>query len=170
LLALCVVAFALGAGVIAAVLLVAALGVLTVFLVDAHRRPASSTLARTTIRLLVACAGWWTFALRASRAWWHGGGERVGLRRELRWLRAERDRLQFALGAAAYREDESEVDFLRASIRALERDSEQCEGRLKALSDQIRRRIQAERLAAQGTKRLTVERGLRDVEVHTKPN
>jgi hypothetical protein len=75
--------------------------------------------------------------------------------------------LQLALGAAAYRGQEGEVEALRARLRELERRGEGCRARLRTSREQVRRSIERERLAERRTRAATPGRDVRDVEPPT---
>ena len=75
----------------------------------------------------------------------------VGLRRELRRLAAQRDRLLYDLGAAVYRGDDQAIDTTRGRLDELDRQMASTEAQMHDVVAAAQQRIEARRLEAQST-------------------
>lgn len=134
-----------------AVLLLAFSAALFVLFYGAAERDPSSGISRAALGAVARVSGWGRF-LTGSAGAWSGAGRRLyDLRRELAPLRRERREVQFALGDAAYRQDEGTVASLRARMAEIddaiaERERERAETLAKA-----RKRVEDERLEVRET-------------------
>ncbi len=75
----------------------------------------------------------------------------LGLRRELRRLAAERDRLLYELGAAVYRADDQAIDTTRGRLDELDRQMASTEAQMQDVVTAAQERIEARRLEVQPT-------------------
>jgi signal transduction histidine kinase len=144
------VAFVTGSWVLGIMLLAFSAAMFVLFYGAAERDP-SSGVSRGALGTVARVAGWTRLAQGSAGAWGSAGRRLFELRREIRPLRAERREVQFALGDAAYRQDETAVAALRArmaeiddAIAANEREQEEVRARAK-------RRVEDERFAARET-------------------
>jgi hypothetical protein len=156
LIALAIVAFALGSWVLGLALVIVA-AVFFVLFVGAARHAPTSPVVRATLTAGERISSWFGFVTGSANAWSTAGREVLRLRGELRTLRPEREDVQYALGGAAYRERDSEVASLRARLRDLDREIAERETAGEAALAQARRRSRRERLAVQPTEQLSVE-------------
>jgi hypothetical protein len=156
LVALAIPTFALGNWVFGLALVIVA-AVLLVLFVGAARHAPSSPVAQATLTAGDRISSWVGFFTGSATAWSTAGRELLRLRGELRALRPEREEVQYALGAAAYRERDSEVASLRARLRDLDREIAEREMASDAALAQARRRSRRERLAIQPTEQLSAE-------------
>jgi hypothetical protein len=140
---------------IVGVALLACSGALFVVFYSAARRDPTSALARTALRASSRIRGWVGFVGESAGAWSEAGRDLVRRRRELRALRAERSREQFALGGAAYAEDDVEVATLRARLRDLDHAIADRERAAAETLARARRRVARERFAIQPTQQLS---------------
>ena len=141
---------------IAGLVCVACGAILLAFAIDAARRWPASALARTSVTVLDTVGSRLGLARVSAGAWAGASREVIGLRRELRELRSEREAQQSALGAAAYRNDGAEVEALRERLRELD---EQIDGRERAIEDvknRARMRVKRERVAIEPTQQFAV--------------
>jgi hypothetical protein len=99
--------------------------------------------------------GWSTSTGSWARAWSGAGRDVVRLRRELRALHGERQRLRPALGDAAYREDEHALSILRSrmheiddAVAARERERVEAVARARAHVDDARIAVQPTEVTA----------------------
>ncbi len=146
--------FISGNAVLGVMLLAFAAALFLLFYGAAERNPESG-LARGAVDGVERVTGWWRFSRQSASAWSGAGRRVVQLKQELRPLRAERKEVQFALGQAAYEQDEDKVASLRARIAELddaiaEREQESAEAVARA-----RHRVEDERVAVQPTEHLT---------------
>ena len=133
------------------VMLLAFSAALFVLFYGAAERDPSSGISRAALGAVARVSGWGRF-LTGSAGAWSGAGRRLyDLRRELAPLRRERREVQFALGDAAYRQDEGTIASLRArmaeiddAIAARERE------RVETLAN-ARKRVEDERLEVRQT-------------------
>lgn len=91
------------------------------------------------------------FAGASARAWAGASREVTRVRLELRRLGRERTRVQLALGAAAYAENDEEMTTLRARLRELDARRAESERAARVAVDRARRRTSKERLAVAST-------------------
>jgi hypothetical protein len=152
-LALGIAFLALGRWVLGLVLLLVGLALLVLFLERARRQP-TSPITRVSSRLVDDVTSGARFALGSLGAWSRAGREVIRLRRELRALHAERERTQFELGGAAYRESEAETTALRARMRDLDARLVAGEEAARAAVDGARRSVRRELVAARPTERI----------------
>ena len=139
--------------VLGVMLLAFAAAVFVLFYGAAERDPRSG-VSRFALGTVGRISSWTRFAQGSAGAWSNAGRRVIGLRREIGPLRKERREIQFALGDAAYRQDEATVASLRARIAEIddaiaEKDHEREEALARA-----RNRIEDERLAVRETQYL----------------
>jgi hypothetical protein len=134
------------------VLVIAAL-LLTLFFGAAQHAP-TSPLATKALSAVDYVKSWLGFLGGSASAWSAAGREVLRLRREIRSLRPERDDVQFALGGAAYRENEAEAASLRAHLRDLDRAIAERESACERALARARKVSRRERLAVQATERI----------------
>lgn len=139
--------------VLGIMLLAFAAAVFVLFYGAAERDPQSG-IARFALGIVGHVSGWTRFARGSAGAWGNAGRRVVGLRRETAPLRKERRDIQFALGDAAYRQDETTVASLRARMAEIddaiaEKDREREEALARA-----RNRVEDEKLAVRETQYL----------------
>jgi hypothetical protein len=139
---------------IVGVALLACSGALFVVFFSAARRDPTSALARAALGASSRVRGWVSFVGESAGAWSEAGRSLLRRRRELRALRAERSQAQVALGGAAYREEEVEVETLRVRLRELDDAIADRERAAAETLDRARRRVANERLAIQPTQQL----------------
>ena len=108
--------------------------------------------------LAVRLRDWSGFAAGSAGAWSRAGRELFAARRELAALRAARERTEFELGAAAYRQDEAEVERLRARMHELDERARERAALTHEAVEEARRRIGDERLAIQPTEVVEIDR------------
>jgi hypothetical protein len=137
-----------------AVLLLAFSAALFVLFYGAAERDPSSGISRAALGAVARVSGWTRFVTGSAGAWSGAGRRLYDLRRELAPLRRERREVQFALGDAAYRQDEGTVASLRARMAEIddaiaEREREREETLAKA-----RQRVEDERLEVRETQLL----------------
>lgn len=148
------ISFVTGSLVLGVMLLAVAAALFLLFYGAAERNPESG-VARGAVDAVERVTGWFRFSRESASAWSGAGRRVVQLKQELRPLRAERKEVQFALGQAAYEQDEARVASLRARIAELddaigERERESAEAVARA-----RHRVEDERVAVQPTEHLT---------------
>jgi hypothetical protein len=153
-LAIGAVALATGHWVVGAVVTLAGV-VLSSLFVEAARRFHSGDAA---LRAAASVRDWAGFAAGSAGAWSRAGRELIAARRELAALRAERQRAQLELGAAAFREDDVEVARLRARIHDLDERARERAGLTQEAVEEARRRVDDERLAIQPTEVVEIDR------------
>jgi hypothetical protein len=155
-LALGIAFFALGRWVVGVILAVLALALLVLFVDRARRRP-TSPFTQASSRLVGGMASRTRFALGSIGAWSQAGREVVRLRREMRALGIERQRTQFTLGDAAYRDDRAQMKALRARLRDIDGQLAAADAAARAAVEGTRRRIGRERDAIRPTERISSE-------------
>jgi hypothetical protein len=148
------VALATGHWVLGAVVTLAGLVLSSLFMGAARRFHSGDAASRAAASI----RDWAGFAAGSAGAWSRAGRELLAARRELAALRAERNRTQFELGAAAYREDDAEVARLRARIRELDERARARAGLTHEAVEEARRRVDDERLAIQPTEVVELDR------------
>jgi hypothetical protein len=94
---------------------------------------------------------WRGFAAASTVAWSRASREVLATRRPIAALRAELLQIQLELGGAAYREDEPEMERLRARMRALENEGRELERGTHRTVEAAEQLIDEERLAIQPT-------------------
>jgi len=130
--------------------------VLLALAIDAARRWPASALPRASVRVVDGIGSRLGLARVSAGTWAGASREVIGLRRELRTLRSEREAQQSALGEAAYREDAADVEALRERLRELD---ERIEGRERAIEDvmsRARMRVKRERASVEPTQQFAV--------------
>jgi len=143
--------FAAGAPAFGALLLVASLLLAALYVEQArrHRETSFDRVAAAAADHTRALAG---FTGASVRTWTRTGREVAGLRLEAHRLARERSQLQYALGGAAYDEDEPRVAELRAELqRCIER-IESCADEAHRTVARAKRRTADERLAVAATR------------------
>jgi hypothetical protein len=144
-------------GMLPAGVALAAFGLLFVALaIDAARRWPTSALPRIAVRVADAAGARLGIARVSTAAWAQASRELIALRRELRGLRDEREAEQFALGAAAYREDDDQMGALRRRLAELDEEIERTERAITAAAERARARVDRERSAVKPTEYFAV--------------
>jgi hypothetical protein len=134
-----------------AVMLLAFSAALFVLFYGAAERDPSSGAARAALGAVARVSGWTRF-LSGSAGAWSGAGRRLyELRRELAPLRRERREVQFALGDAAYRQDEGTVASLRARMAEIDDAVAEREREREETLANARKRVEDERLEVRQT-------------------
>ena len=134
-----------------AVMLLAFSAALFLLFYGAAERDPSSPVARTALAAVGRARGWTRFA-RGSAGAWSGAGRRLyDIRREVGPLRKERREVQFALGEAAYRQDEGTVASLRARMAEIDDAIAESEKEREQTLENARRRVEDERLEVRET-------------------
>ena len=153
-------AFALGAGIVllvagevaaGIVLLVAALLLAALWLEQARRQRESSAFDRVTAAAVDhtrAAAG---FTGASVRAWTTAGREVTRQRLEANRLARQRSQLQYALGGAAYANDEPAIAQLRGEIEAIDARIQACVADANAAVERMRASRAREKLAVAPT-------------------
>jgi hypothetical protein len=133
------------------VMLLAFAAALFVLFYGAAERDPSSGVARTALGAVGRIEGWTRFASGSAEAWSGAGRRLYELRREVGPLRKERREVQFALGDAAYRQDEQTIASLRARMAEIDDGiAERERERVETLA-QARKRVEDERLEVRET-------------------
>jgi hypothetical protein len=145
-----IVALVSGSPVLGILLLGSAAAVFVLFYSVVDRDP-DAPVARRASAVVGRVSDWTRFARGTAGAWGSAGRRVVALRRELRALRRERREVQFALGDAAYRQDDESVASLRARLAEVDdaigaRERERADTFARA-----RTRVEDERLAVRET-------------------
>ena len=142
--------FAAGAAAVGALLLLASVFLAALYVEQARRRQESSLdrVAAAAADHTRALAG---FTGASVRTWTRAGREVAGLRLEAHRLARERSQLQYALGGAAYDEDEPRVAELRAELRRCSERIDACAREANRTVARARRRTADERLAVAAT-------------------
>lgn len=140
LLLVAVALLALADWVLGPLLLVLALLSLGLYLVAARHLP-SSRVARGAVGGVWRGRDELRFAGVYTRAWTRAGWHVVGMERELRRLRRERDSAQHALGGAVYRSDAAETERLRERMHALDEQIAGCARRADEARRAARERV-----------------------------
>jgi len=102
------------------VMLLAFSAALFVLFYGAAERDPSSGVARAALEAGSRVSGWTRFVGGSAGAWSGAGRRLYEIRREQGPLRRERREVQFALGEAAYRQDDDTVASLRARIAEID--------------------------------------------------
>jgi len=153
-------AFAFGAGVVLVVagdlgvgilLLVAALLLAAVWVEQARRQRESSTLDRVAAAAVDHTRAVAGFTGASVRAWTTAGREITRLRLEANRLARRRSQLQYALGGAAYANDDAGVERLRGEIEAVDTRIQTCVAEANAAVERMRATRARERLAVAPT-------------------
>jgi hypothetical protein len=148
---------ALGSGALAAgIVLLLAGATLAALALDASRRWPTSAIPRLTARVAEWVGSRLGLARASAGAWSGASREVLGLRREVRQLRSNRDAELLELGEAAYREDAERMRELRGRLTELD---EGIAGRESAISEALRRarqRVRRERAAVPHTQSFAV--------------
>src|SRR5689334_9515785 len=153
-------AFALGAGIVllvagkvaaGIVLLVAAVLLAALWLEQARRQRESSAFDRVTAAAVDHTRAVAGFTGASVRAWTTAGREITRLRLEANRLARQRSQLQYALGGAAYANDEPAVAHLRAEIEAIDARIQACVAEANAAVERMRATRAREKLAVAPT-------------------
>jgi hypothetical protein len=148
--ALAVVFFVRGDWPIGLVLAGVALILLAFFVETARRRPSGRVTQATADAFGKARAR--TSGAADSLATRGRAMTRVtGLRRELRRMASDRDRLLYELGAAVYRGDDQAIDTARGRLEELDRQMASTEAQMQDVVAAAQQRIEARRLEVQPT-------------------
>ena len=158
--ALAVGAFALAVGhwLLGAILVLVGFLLAGLFAEAARRLRPDDAASRAAVGLVQRLRDWSGFAAGSAGAWSRAGREVLAARRELAALRAERERTQLELGAAAFREDEAEAARLRARMRELDERARERAGLTHEAVAEARRRVNDERMAIQPTEVVEIDR------------
>ncbi len=145
-----IVALATGNLAVGLLLLVAALFLVALFVEQARRSRTSSLdrVAAAAVDHTRALAG---FTGASVRAWTRAGREVTKLRLEASRLARERSQLQYALGGAAFDENDARIAELRAQMRERTDRIEACAVEARATVQRARTRTKRERLAVAST-------------------
>jgi hypothetical protein len=133
------------------VLLLAFSAALFVLFYGAAERDPSSGVSRAALNTGSRVSGWTRFATGSAGAWSGAGRRLYDIRRELGPLRRERREAQFALGDAAYRQDEGTVASLRARIAEIDDAISAREREREETLAKARRRVEDERMEVRDT-------------------
>lgn len=143
------IAAAVAESIVFTILLLAAAGAVFVLFYGAAERDPSGRVASTALAGDQRIRGWKTSTGGWARAWSDASRDVVRLRREVRALRREQQRLRPALGDAAYRDDEPAVSSLRTrmleideAVAARERERVEAVARARARVDDARVAVQ----------------------------
>ena len=142
------IAAAVAGSIIGTILLLAASAAVFVLFYGAAERDSSGRVASAALAGNERIRGWTTSSGTWARAWSDAGRDVVRLRRKMKALNDERERLRPALGDAAYREDEPVVSALRA--RMLEIDDAVAACRQERLATVARARAQVDDVRVAG--------------------
>ena len=134
-----------------AVMLLAFSAALFLLFYGAAERDPSSPVARAALGAVGRARGWTRFATGSGKAWSGAGRRLYDIRREVGPLRKERREVQFALGEAAYRQDEGTVASLRARMAEIDDAIAESEKEREQTLENARRRIEDERLEVRQT-------------------
>ena len=114
------IAAAVAGSIVLTILLVAAAGAVFVLFYGAAERDPSGRVASAALSGNQRIRGWTTSTGSWARAWSGAGRDVVRLRREVRALHGERERLRPVLGDAAYRNDEDALSILRTRMHEID--------------------------------------------------
>ena len=156
-------AFISGSLVLGVMLLAFAAALFVLFYGAAERNP-DSGIARAALAAVGRVSGWWRFSRESASAWSGAGRSVVRLKQELRPLRAERKDVQFALGQAAYEQDEAQVAALRARLAELDDAIAEREREAAEAVEHARHRVDDERVAVQPTEHLAPQQPVEEME------
>jgi hypothetical protein len=138
-------------------LLVLGLVALALYLVAVHGRPRPRIVQRAVGRVW-RLRDTLRFAGSSAGAWLHAGYRVLALRRTLRAIARERDRVQYELGAAAYGEDAQRVAELRQRMRELDERMAACARRMDAARRVARARVSKARVPLRTTEIIRPDR------------
>jgi hypothetical protein len=143
------IAAAIAGSIVFTILLLAAAGAVFVLFYGAAERDPSSRVASAALAGDGRIRGWTTSTGSWARAWSGAGRDVFRLKREVRALNGERQRLRPALGDAAYRNDEPALTILRArmkeiddAVAARERERVEAVARARTQADDARIAVQ----------------------------
>jgi hypothetical protein len=139
--------------VLGIMLLAFAAAVFVLFYGAAERDPQAG-ISRFALGLVGQISSWTRFAQGSAGAWSNAGRRVIGLRREIGPLRRERRDIQFALGDAAYRQDETTVASLRARMAEIDDAIAEKEREREETLARARNRVEDERVAVRETQYL----------------
>ena len=142
--------FAAGAAAVGAVLLIVSLFLAALY-VERARRSRESSLDRVAAAAADHTRALAGFTGASVRTWTRTGRELAGLRLEARRLARERSQLQYALGGAAYDEDDPRIAELRAELKRCVERIEACMDEAHRTVSRAKRRTADERLAVAAT-------------------
>ena len=145
-----VVLFVLGHWPIGLVVAGIAILLLLVFLESARRTPRGS-LPRSTVEAVDGFRERTSVAAESFAARGRAARQLLALRRELRRIAADRDRLLFELGTAVYGGDDQAAESTRERVEELDRLAAQREAEMQRIVEATRRRIERRRLQVQPT-------------------
>jgi hypothetical protein len=141
---------------IAAIVLLALAAASLVFFYGAVERDPTGPVARRTLSSGRRVRGWARFASRSSSAWVEAGRDVTRLTTESRSLRKERKQALYALGDAAYREDDESVSALRSRLHEIDDGLLARKQAREASVEKARRHVHDEHVAAQPTQQFAV--------------
>lgn len=144
------VALVSGSPVLGILLLAFAVAVFVLFYGAAERDP-DGPVARRTLDVVGRVSDWGRFARGSADAWGSAGRHMIRLNRELRALRRERREVQFALGDAAYEQDEARVASFRARLGEVDDAIGAREQERADTFGRARTRVEDERIAVRQT-------------------
>jgi hypothetical protein len=150
LLAGAVIAFLAESWVLGVMLLAFAAALFVLFYGAAERDP-SSGVARAGLGSVRRVSSWARFLTGSAEAWSGAGRRLYDIRRELALLRKERHELLYALGDAAYRQDEDVAASLRARIAEIDDTIGEKERERGRIVTEARHRVEDERLEVRET-------------------
>jgi hypothetical protein len=114
------IAAAMAGSIVFTILLLAAAAAVFVLFYGAAERDPSGRVASAALAGDQRLRGWTTSTGSWARAWSGAGRDVLRLKREVRALNGERQRLRPALGDAAYRNDEPALSILRARMKEID--------------------------------------------------
>jgi hypothetical protein len=133
------------------VMLLAFSAALFVLFYGAAERDPSSGVARAALGTVSRISGWTRLASGSAEAWSGAGRRLYEIRRDQRPLRAERKQVQFALGEAAYKQDEPTVASLRARMAEIDDAIATLEREREETLAKARSRVEEERMEVRET-------------------
>ena len=142
---------------ILAVMLLAFAAALYLLFYGAAERDPTSPVSRAVLGAVARVRGWTRFASGSAGAWSGAGRRLYDIRREIGPLRKERRDVQYALGDAAYRQDEATVASLRARMTEIDDALAERELERERTLENARRRVEEERLEVRQTQFLPPE-------------
>lgn len=150
-----IVALVAGSPIAAVVLLAFAAAAFVFFYAAVERYPADP-VARRVGTSAQRARGWAAFASHSARAWTGTAREVTKLTTESRSLRRERKRVLYALGDAAYREDEGAMELQRTRLREIDEGLAARREARDASVENARKHVRDEHVAAQPTQQFSV--------------
>lgn len=141
---------------IAAIVLLAFAAASFVFFYGAIERDPADPVARLALTSGHRVRGWVVFVSHSLRAWASATREVAKLTTESRSLRKEHRRVLYALGDAAYREDEGTVASLRSRLREIDEALLASKKAREASVAKAREHVHEEHVAVQPTQRFSV--------------